>query len=310
MTGDGDSGRCEGSGRPCTDGGTGTGREAVSTVVGRQQSAVDVPARLGWRQVRTVASQEYTLSVRNRWAMALTALFAAMSLLVVASGSTGPGPTRFGPVVLGLAQLATYLVPLAALVFAFDAVVGAEESGWLDVVFALPVHRWRVVAGTFLGRAVTLSAATTIGFGLAGGVLFLDGLFDPRYLVLLVAVAGLGATFLSVGVLVSTVAREKTHALGIALLVWVWFVFVHDLLALGLVTGGIVPGEALSALLLLNPADVFRVIVLGQLPNASGGLATVLAGTGLSLPVLALAMLAWIAAPLALAGRLVRRRSI
>jgi hypothetical protein len=58
--------------------------------------SVDLSARSGCgspsSQVRTAAQQEYALSLRNRWALALTALFAALSVLVV--GLTGAYSTE------------------------------------------------------------------------------------------------------------------------------------------------------------------------------------------------------------------------
>lgn len=262
------------------------------------------------RQAAVVAHQEYRLSVRNRWALALAGLYTLFSLLLVGVGGTDIGSGRVDVVLVSLTSLATYLLPLAALAFGYDTIVGADRDGWLDVVFALPTPRWAVVVGMYLGRAVTLTVATAIGFGLAGVALFVAAdWLDPAYAVFLLGAVGLGLSFLAVSVLLSTLAVEKTHALGAALLAWVWFVFVHDLLALWAVAAFDLGDAALSALLLANPADVFRVLVLSQM-DTTGGLATVYASAGLPIPVLVAALLAWCVVPVALAGRLVRRRSV
>jgi len=294
--------------RPQSDGGVETAR---ATEV-RARTADGSDGTPGWRQVAIVAGQEYRLSVRNRWAFALTGLFALLSVLLTVFGGSSLGPARVDAIVVSLAQLATYLLPLAALVYGFDSVVGADEDGWLDVVFALPVPRSRVVLGTYLGRAVTLTAATLVGFGLAGAVLVAGaGLAGwPLFVTFLFSAVGVGLAFLSVSVLVSTLAAEKTHALGGVLLVWVWFVFVHDLVALGTVASLRLPDAVLSAFVLANPADVFRVLVLTGAETTGGGVAAVFAETGLSVPVLVLALLVWCFVPVLLAGRLVRRRSI
>lgn len=264
------------------------------------------------RPLVTVAAQEYRLSVRNRWALALTGLFGLLALLVTAVGATSVGPGRVDAVVVSLAALATYLVPLAALVFGYDAVVGADEAGWLDVVFALPVPRGIVVVGTYLGRAVTLAAAIVLGFGAAGVLLaVLAGLADwALFLRLLFGAVGVGLAFLAVGTLVSSFAPAKPHALGGVLVAWVWFAFLHDLLALALIAAVDLPELALTAAVVLNPAAVFRVIVLSGVHSAGGGLAAVVATTGLSLPVLVGATLAWIALPTLAAASAVRRRSL
>lgn len=294
-----------GSAGPWPDGGVGYPEDAMNWDVD--------PVATGWlRPLSTVAAQEYRLSVRNRWAFALVGLFGLLALLVTGFGATSVGPNRIDAVVVSLAALATYLVPLAALVFGYDAVVGAEEAGWLDVVFALPVPRSVVVVGTFLGRAVTLAAATVLGFGAAGVLLAsLTGLLDwALFLRLLFGAVGLGLAFLAVGSLASALAPQKTYALGGVLVVWVWFAFLHDLLALALIAAVELPDLALSAAVLLNPAAVFRVIVLSGVQSAGGGLAAVVATTGLSLPVLVAATVGWTVVPTLAAALAVRRRSV
>lgn len=263
------------------------------------------------RQLLEVARQEYRLSIRNRWALALTGLFALFSLLVVGFGGSSLGPGRVNAVIVSLASLATYLLPLAALAFGYDAVVGAQRDGWLDIVFALPTPRWTVILGMYLGRAATVAGSTAIGFGLAGLVLFaLAGWIDATaYATFLLGAVGLGLAFLSISVLISTVAAEKTHALGIALLAWVWFVFVHDLLALAALSTFDLGDGGLSVLLLANPVDVFRILVLSQ-QGTTGGFAAVYTGVGTPTVLLVVALLAWCVVPVAVAARLVRRRSV
>lgn len=264
------------------------------------------------RPLLAIAAQEYRLSVRNRWAYALTGLFGSLALLIAGFGGTSVGPGRIEAVIASLASLGTYLVPLAALAFGYDIVVGADEAGWLDVVFALPVERGLVVVGSYLGRAVTLAAATVLGFGLAGvSLTVVTGVpVGPLFLRVLIGTLGLGLAFLAVGTLVSTLAPRKTHALGGVLLVWVWFAFIHDLLALGLIAAVELPEFVLTLAVLLNPAAVFRVIVLTGVQSAGGGLSAVVATTGLSLEVLGAAMTVWIGGPLGAAASAVKRRSV
>ncbi|MFB6146201.1 MAG: ABC transporter permease [Halobacteriaceae archaeon] len=262
------------------------------------------------RQTRVAAGQAYRLSLRNRWAPALVTLFAAFGLLVVGFGGTAAGPRRVGAVVVSLAGLATYLLPLAALSFGYDAIVGADEAGWLDVTFALPVARSTVVAGTYLGRAVTLAGATALGFGAAGGaLLWLASGGAALYARFLLGATLTALAFLAVATLLSAVAAEKSHALGMALLAWVWFVFLHDLVAITAVATLDLPTLALSAFVLGNPADCFRVLVLAGV-NARGGMAAALATTGLPPAVVVTALIGWCVVPVAVAARLVDSRSV
>ncbi|MEY7850390.1 ABC transporter permease [Natrarchaeobius sp. A-rgal3] len=266
-----------------------------------------------YRQLLVVAETEYRLAVRGRWAIALTAIFAAFALGLTTFSGSSVSPEGFERTVASLAVLAVYLVPLVALAFGYDAIVGREESGWLHTLFALPVERAWLAVGTALGRAVVLASATILGFGIAGAFLLREfglGGFDA-YAGFLLATVGLGLAFLSIAILVSSIAGEKTHALGVSLLVWAWFVLVHDLLGLGLVAAFDLSGAAVSAMVLANPTGIFRALVLGSLgAGGDAGFATVLAESGLSSPVLVAALIAWIALPIALAALAVRRRRL
>lgn len=264
------------------------------------------------RHVAVVALQEYRLSIRNQWALALTGLLTAFAVLLTAFSGSSVGPEGFAPTVLSLASLATYLLPLAALAFGFDTIVGADEDRWLDVLFALPIRRSSVMLGKYFGRAFTLGVATVIGFSTAGAVLVSwTGLANAAvYLKFMFTAAGVGWVFLSIGMLISTLAAEKTHALGVSLLAWVWFVLVYDLIALGAIATLDVPGGLLSVLILANPADIFRVIILTGMNTSAGGFASIYADTGLSMAVLVAVLIVWGLAPLVAASRLIYRRSV
>src|SRR3546814_18767082 len=89
------------------------------------------------------------------------------------TGTVGASP--FGGVVVSLASLTIFLLPLLALLLSFDAVVGEAERGTLLLLLAYPVGRWQVVLGKFLGHASLLALATVIGYGAAGALLSFPG---------------------------------------------------------------------------------------------------------------------------------------
>ncbi|WP_154018516.1 ABC transporter permease [Halolamina rubra] len=284
-----------------TDGGV-----AEETGLGVLGLAADSSA-LG--QIATIARLEFSLAVRNRWAFALTALFASLSVLVVALGGQG-GVVRADAVVVSLVELSALLLPLVALLFGYDAVVGSDESGWLGVLFALPVPRGRVVLGSYLGRLAVFSGGVVAGFGVGGLWLAGQGRLTPAYLGLVGAAVLGGAAFLALSVLLSTLAAEKTHALGGALLVWVWVALVHDLVSVGLIAADVVGPDWLAVFVLANPATAFRVLALQSVPTVTGGMADVLVGSGVTTPVLVAALAAWSVGGAWLANRLVARRSV
>jgi Cu-processing system permease protein len=257
-----------------------------------------------------LARREYRVTSRARWTAGLAGLFALLSVAAVLLGASSVGPTRYTTVVATLTELSAYLVPLAGLTLGVGSIAGADEQGSLDVLLALPVTRARLLAGLYLGRATTLLAGVTLGFG-AGGVLLLALAGTSGwalYARLLFAVLACGLAFLAVGVLLSTLAGETTHALGGSLLAWLYFVLLHDLAALALVAGTGLGGTTATLLALANPVDLLRVAVLSGLPTTGGGLSAVLPATALSLPVVALGFALWVGAPLAAATAVLARR--
>ncbi len=267
----------------------------------------------GWlAPVSSVARREFRLSIRRRWALGITLLFGVFAVGIVLFSGSRIGPTRYGALLATLVELGVYIVPLVALVAGYDTVVGAAATGSLDMLFALPVSRPQVLVGKYAGRFAVLGGAIALGLG-AGGVLAVQSVGlagSGSYATVLLAAVLTGGAFLSVSVLVSTLARKPTHALGGVLVVWLWFVLLHDLLAIGLVAAVDLPEWALSLAVLANPADVFRLFVLGGLETAPGGFAAVLAEIPLSAGLLQGALVAWIVVPLAVAALRIRHRQV
>ncbi|ASR44214.1 hypothetical protein BEN78_13405 [Xanthomonas citri pv. mangiferaeindicae] len=263
-----------------------------------------------WRPTLAVAGKEFRDRVRNRWVVAVAVVFAAFALLIAYFGGAQGGEVGFRGIavtVASLTSLAIYLVPLIALLLGFDAIVGERERGTLDLMLSMPLTRAEILVGKYLGLAGALSLATLGGFGAALLPLLgrLDGAGVRMYLGFVGSTALLGLAFLSLAVLISTLARERARASGAAIATWFGFVLVFDLALLGVLV--VTAGRGASAwapyVLLLNPADVFRVLNLygNDALRGAFGLGTLLPQHWNDPILLCGAMLAWILAPLGLA---------
>ncbi len=271
-------------------------------------------ATTGWRptldRTWTIAAREYQLATRRRWSLGATLVFAAFSLGVVGFGASGVSPGQYDAVLASLVELGVYLVPLVALAVGYDAIVGPAERGSLELVRSLPTQAWTVVAGTYAGRAAALGGSVVVGFapGLALAVVLVGpGAVGPYAVVTLAALLA-ACGFLAVGVLVSTVVRERTRALGVALAAWLWFVLLHDLFALAAIAALDLSGAGVAVVVLANPADCFRVLALSQFDVLAGGFGAVVREAGLSTGLTLAGALAWVVGPVALAARSLGRR--
>jgi Cu-processing system permease protein len=106
--------------------------------------------------------------------------------------------------------------------------------------------------------------------------------------------------------LVSVIALDRVRASGVAIALWFFFVLIFDLLLMGslVVSQGNLGSGVFAAVLMLNPADVFRLLNIfsSQQVQSMYGLATVMP-EGLTNPWVLLAiMLAWIVVPFSIAN--------
>lgn len=263
-----------------------------------------------WRLVWAIAAKEWRDRLRNRWVMAVAVVLGAFALLIAYFGGAQAGVVGLrsaAATVASLTSLAIYLVPLIALLLGFDAVVGERERGVLDLLLSQPITRAELLIGKYLGLAAALSTATLVGFGAALVPLAhsMDIASLVIYLRFVASALMLGLAFLSLAVLVSTMARDRTRATGAAIALWFGFVLVFDLSLLGVLvaSAGSHAFNWAPYALLLNPADVFRVInVFGaDALRSSFGLGTLVARGWNTPATLYGVLLAWIVAPLGVA---------
>jgi hypothetical protein len=59
---------------------------------------------------------------------------------------------------------------------------------------------------------------------------------------------------------------EKAKSIGISFVLWFWFVIIYDFILVGITLAF---GEVIIALLLLNPADLVRTILVTSLGSAA-----------------------------------------
>lgn len=269
------------------------------------------------REIGIVAAKEFRDGLRNRWVLAITLAFAVLAIALAWFGAAAAGQigfTRISTTIVSLASLAVFLIPLIALMMAYDSIVGEDEKGTLLLLMTYPISRVGLLAGKFLGHAAMLALSTALGFGIAAAVIglvaeeatFAD-LVGPFSLFIASAIL-LGWAFLALAYLISTVTREKARAAGLALLAWFLFVLIYDLALLGVLVGteGRVDQGLFRILLLINPTDVFRLVNLTGFEEAAAasGMLSVVAEQGFSVGRLMGILAAWTVVPLAAAAAL------
>ncbi|MCK6405659.1 MAG: ABC transporter permease [Rhodocyclaceae bacterium] len=266
------------------------------------------------RQIGVIAGKEFRDRIRNRWVLAVAVVFAAFALAIAYFGAAQQGSVGFRSIevtIASLVSLVIYLVPLIALILGFDAIVGERERGSLDLLLSMPLTRLELLLGKFLGLFLALACSTVLGFGLAGVLLAtqLPTAALYHYAGFVFSAVLLGAAFLSLAVMVSVFASDRGRASSAAIGLWFFFVLIFDLLLLGGLVlgagdlGGGWGSQLFPYLLMLNPADVFRIANIFGVEDvrAMYGLATVFPEALARPGLLGAVMVAWIVLPLAVA---------
>jgi Cu-processing system permease protein len=275
------------------------------------------------RAILTVAAGEVRSALRNRWVLSATLVLAALALSLALLGSAPTGTVGVAPLdvtVVSLTSLTIFLVPLIALLLSHDAIVGEGERGTLLLLLSYPVARWQVIAGKFAGHVLVVAIAVALGYGGAGLVIgWMSGGVDAESVAAFAAMIGssvlLGASFLALGYLVSVCVRQRATAIGIAVALWLLLVLVYDAALLGILVADksrSIPAELVQALLLLNPADAFRLFNLAGLGRVGtfSGMTAVSQQSHIGAGALIAMLTAWTAVPLAAAAAVFSRREV
>jgi Cu-processing system permease protein len=268
-------------------------------------------ARIEWTQVRVIAAKEFRDRIRNRWLLAVALIFSLFALAIAYFGTAQLGEVGFRSIdvtVASLVSLVIYLVPLIALILGYDAIVGEKERGSLELLLSMPITRFEILLGKYLGLSAALASSTAIGFG--AGLLPLAADLSTgdvyHYAGFVLSAILMGMAFLSISLLVSVITVDRVRASGVAIALWFFFVLIFDLLLMGalVVSQGNLGSAVFAALLMLNPADVFRLLNIfsSQQVQNMYGLATVMPDGLTSPAVLVTILLGWIVVPFFLAN--------
>ena len=261
--------------------------------------------------------RELSDALRARWFLAYSAIFLVGGVVLIGLGARDTilsGYRGYARALVGLVHFAVLFVPLMALFPAAASIAEERENGTLEYLLAQPVTRGEVFLGKWAGVALAVAASISAGYLLAGGLAVLRGVpfrfvaISYGYLLLL------ALAFVSLGLALSAVSETRARAITIGLLGWLALIALGSLGAVtAFVRWGLAP-EILVAWTFVNPAEAFRLGMVGLMDPDLGLLGPVgaslaaRAGTGVVLWGAAASLLVWIAVPLALGATGILRR--
>jgi Cu-processing system permease protein len=167
----------------------------------------------------------------------------------------------YGKVILSLMNIVLMVVPLVSVVFTTIHFFSSYE--FIELMLAQPINRKVIFLSEYVAVASSLCLAFVIGVGLP----FL--MFGASQSVVPLMFVGVFLTlvFVSLAFFSSLLTRDKSKAIGIALLFWIYFSLIYDGLLLWVIYNfNDYPLEKITLTLVsFNPIDLARIIMLLQL---------------------------------------------
>lgn len=262
------------------------------------------------RNVWLVARKELLDCLQSRWLVSGALLFAILSLAVFFGTAAIGGSFAYPPlsvVMNSLVSLTVFLLPLLAILLAYDAFVGELEGGMLILMLTYPLSRTAFLLGKAIGQGAAVAIVLVLGFAVMpvaaafAAVPYAVGEMMAALAVTAATAWLLGFVFMFAAYCVSLSVRTKAQALAILVLVWLAVVLLYDLgllVAAVSMTGGL-PRGVLNALMLANPASAFRLLNQSLFGSVASGVPA---------SALTAVLIAWAAALFALARTIFARK--
>jgi Cu-processing system permease protein len=270
--------------------------------------------------VLILAQKELKDARRNRWFILYAVAFAGLALALAwlaLSGIGNQGLAGFGRTSASLINLVLLIVPLMGLTLGALSLAGERERGTMLYLLTQPISQAELLVGKFVGLALAMLVALVLGFGLSGLLIAWRGgtTEAARFLELVLMAFGLALASLSIGFLISATTRKSATAVGLALFLWLVFVFFGDLGLMGTAIVLRIDIDQLFTLALLNPLQIFKMAAILSIRSnleVLGPAGTYAVRTfGAQLMVLLLAILAlWAIIPLIGTYLVFRRKGV
>lgn len=214
-----------------------------------------------------ITRKEIRDAVRNRWVGGYAAVLGILGFAAAWFGlktTGGMAVQMFGRTTATITNLSLLLAPLVALVLGASTIATERDKGTMQRLLSQPITPGELLLSKHFGLLIALAVATVIGFApaalmigiVAGGRAFAYFTIFPAITMLLIA------SMTAIGVLISSTAKSGSKALGSAVLAWFGFVLLYDLILIGSLLAASLSPRALIGLVIANPVDAARILVV------------------------------------------------
>lgn len=237
--------------------------------------------------------------LRSKWLISYGMFFWIVTDLLFRFGSSGAS------VVVSLINIVLIIIPLVSMIFGMIYLYNSRE--FMELLLTQPVDRKHVFLGMFMGLSIPLSIIYLIGIFVPLLYMNIEKQSINAYLNLGVTGFVLTLIFTALAFYFSTKFEDKIKGLGLAVLLWLFFVVIYDgIILMVLFLFADYPLDNISIILsLINPVNLGRIFMLLQLDVAAlmgytGAVFSRFFGGSTGILVSLFSMLIWVLVPILL----------
>jgi Cu-processing system permease protein len=267
------------------------------------------------KAIYSIAKKEFLDNWRNKWIIAVAAIFLVLTLVVSYFGTAHTGDTGWKDVddtIAIMMSIVTFLLPIIGLMLGYASIVGERERGSLSLLLSYPVRRHDVIAGKFVGLSAVLSVATAVGFGVSGIIIGLNvkDVHWAEYGIFILSSFLLGFVYIALAIMFSSILAKRSTALGASVFLWFLFAIIWGIVLVGLLVTQYSFSEITQddwtgpnwyyLASIINPNSAFQIMVALSISSVAADVAGDLPSF-YTTPAALLIILLWIIIPLSMA---------
>jgi len=275
-------------------------------------------------EIITIAKKEFMDNWRNKWIIAVSAIFVILTLVVSyfgsGFGSGGVGWKDLDATIAGMMILVSTLIPIIGLMLGYASIVGEKERGSLELLLSYPVKREEVIAGKFIGLGMVMAMANFIGFGIAGIVIGINvrEVAWGSYFIFILSSILLGLVFIAIALFFSSIFKKRSTAMGGAIFLWFLFEMIWNMVLAGILIAlyglekisnpDFVAPSYYYVLSLINPVKAYSALAALNISSVSSDLGNI--PSFVNTPFVLFILFAWMIGMLLGAYLIFKRRDL
>ncbi len=247
-----------------------------------------------------ISKKEINFNINNYWMFFSSFIIILTNFIIIYFGETISGDysqTDNRSLILSIIHLQMYLLPLLSFILSYDSILSEKENGTLDLILSYRISSLDIFLGKLIGNSSIFILSFLLGFIPILIYLNKSGIDVINLIKFIFNSIWLSIIFNSLALYISSLSKDRTVVILFSIFVWLFFVFIYDLLFIFLVTllYGKISINTLNILLFFNPAEIFRLIsIIYFMPHDANELFGINNTTITSSPYIIFIMLIWI----------------